>query len=143
MFDRVFSAYQIGESWESRGRTVTESDLVMFAAFSGDWHPLHTDREWAQKGPFGQRIAHGMLTLSLATGLMVFKPGIVLAFYGIDRVRFVKPTYIQDTLRVHLKLIEKEEKSSGGVLTCAMTIIKQTGDPVVQATIKILVAKEL
>ena len=98
MFDRVFSAYQIGESWESRGRTVTESDLVMFAAFSGDWHPLHTDREWAQKGPFGQRIAHGMLTLSLATGLMVFKPGIVLAFYGIDRVRFVKPTYIQDTL---------------------------------------------
>ena len=143
MFDRVFSAYQIGESWESRGRTVTESDLVMFAAFSGDWHPLHTDREWAQKGPFGQRIAHGMLTLSLATGLMVFKPGIVLAFCGIDRVRFVKPTYIQDTLRVHLKLIEKEEKSSGGVLTCAMTIIKQTGDPVVQATIKILVAKEL
>jgi acyl dehydratase len=143
MFDRIFSNYQIGETWESRRRTITEADLVMFSAFSGDWYPLHTDREWAQKGPFGQRIAHGMLILSVATGLMVFKPGIVLAFYGIDRLRFIKPTYIQDTIGVNLEVRDKEEKLSGGIVTCAMKVTKQTGESVVQATIKILVAKDL
>ncbi len=143
MFDRIFSDYTIGETWQSRGRTITEADLVMFSAFSGDWYPLHTDREWAQTGPFGQRIAHGMLILSVATGLLTFKSGIVLAFYGIDQARFVKPTYIQDTIHVALEVTEKEEKSSGGVLTCAMRIIKQTQDDVMRGAIKILVAKEL
>ncbi len=141
MFDRTYGAYQLGEQWQSFGRTITEADLVLFAAFSGDWYPLHTDQEWAAQGPFHQRIAHGMLILSVATGLMVFKPGIVLAFYGIDRVRFVRPTFIGDTVHVVLTATELEEKASGGVVSCAMTVQKQTGEAVIEAAIKILVAK--
>jgi len=141
MFDRPFGHYRVGERWISRGRTVTEADLVWFAAFSGDWYPLHTDREWARAGPFGQRIAHGMLVLSVATGLMVFRPGIILAFYGMDRVRFVAPTFIGDTLRVELGVTELQEKPTGGVVTCAMQIVKQRDEPVVIADMKVLVAK--
>ncbi len=141
MFDRPYAAYQPGERWESRGRTITEADLVLFAAFSGDWYPLHTDREWAARGPFGQRIAHGMLVLSIATGLMVFQPGVVLAFYGMDQVRFVAPTFIGDTLRVSLTVTGVQEKSNGGVVTSAMTVKKQSDQPVAVADIKVLVAK--
>lgn len=84
MFNRTFDQYAIGEKWVSRGRTVTEADLVNFAGVSGDFYALHTDAEYAKSTPFGQRVAHGMLVLSISTGLMEFTPGIVLAFYGID-----------------------------------------------------------
>lgn len=140
MFDRPYEEYRLGETWTSRGRTITEADLVMFAAFSGDWYPLHTDREWAQKGPFGQRIAHGMLVLSVATGLITMKPGIVLAFYGIDRVRFVAPTYIGDTVSVRLEVSGLTAKPQGGVVAVSLTIQKQTGEAVVVSTLKVLTA---
>lgn len=144
MFDRPFETYQIGDRWESRGRTITESDLVMFSAFSGDWYPLHADREWASKTRYGQRIAHGMLVLSVATGLMVFKPGIVLAFYGLDRTRFVRPTYIGDTLHVELEVQALQDKKAlGGVVTCMMHVVKHTGEVVVSGIFKILVAKSV
>jgi len=142
MFDRPFDAYHIGDRWQSRGRTITVSDLVMFSALSGDWYPLHTDQEWASKTRYGQRIAHGMLVLSVATGLMVFKPGIVLAFYGLDQTRFVRPTYIGDTLHVELEVRSLEDKkTSGGVVTSLMHVVKQTGEAVVVGLFKILVAK--
>ncbi len=141
MFDRPFHAYQVGERWQSGTRTITETDLMLFSSLSGDWNPLHTDREWAAKSPFGQRIAHGLLVLSVATGLMRLKPEIVVAFYGIDGVRFVAPTYIGDTLRVTLEVRALEEKSKGGVITCWMNIAKQSGEAVVLCQIKTLVAK--
>lgn len=140
MFDKPFEDYTVGEAWSSRGRTITEADLVMFSAFSADWYPLHTDKEWARKGPFGQRIAHGMLVLTVSTGLITMKPGVVLAFYGIDRVRFVAPTYIGDTLSAELQVNGLSVKEHGGVVDTQLTIKKQTGDPVVLATLRILVA---
>ncbi|MDA8192411.1 MAG: MaoC/PaaZ C-terminal domain-containing protein [Thermaerobacter sp.] len=140
MFTKTFEQYRMGDSWRSRGRTITEADLVMFAAFSGDWYPLHTDREWAAQGPFGQRIAHGMLVLSVATGLMVMDPGIVLAFYGMDRVRFVAPTFIGDTISVELAIAALTPKPKGGLVAASSTIRKQSGDAVAISTLKILVA---
>ncbi|MCL4352499.1 MAG: dehydratase [Firmicutes bacterium] len=142
MFDRPFEDYTVGEVWVSRGRTITEADLVMFSAFSGDWYPLHTDKEWAQKGPFGQRIAHGMLVLSASTGLITMKPGVVLAFYGIDRVRFVAPTYIGDTISVELQVNGLSVKEHGGVVDTQLTVKKQTNEPVVVSTLRILVANK-
>ncbi|MCL5972527.1 MAG: MaoC family dehydratase N-terminal domain-containing protein [Firmicutes bacterium] len=140
MFEKPFEDYTVGEVWSSRGRTITEADLVMFSAFSGDWYPLHTDKEWAQKGPFGQRIAHGMLVLAASTGLITMNPGVVLAFYGIDRVRFVAPTYIGDTISAELQVSALSIKKRGGVVDTQLTIKKQTGEPVVMATLRILVA---
>lgn len=139
MFDKYFETYQVGERWTSRGRTITESDLVLFSAFSGDWYPLHTDKEWASHSIFGQRIAHGMLVMSVATGLIRMDPGVIIAFYGIDQVRFVAPTFIGDTIHVELEIVELKDNQHGGLITAQSRTCKQTGEPVVVSTMRVLV----
>jgi 3-hydroxybutyryl-CoA dehydratase len=83
----------------SRARTITESDLVSFAAITGDWHPQHVDAEWAADSRFGERIAHGMLVLSYSVGLMGFDPERVVALRGIDSLTFKRAVAIGDTIR--------------------------------------------
>jgi len=96
-------ALTAGDAWRSpAGRTITEGDLVGFAGVSGDFFALHTDEAWAAGTRFGGRIAHGMLVLSIASGLWQLDPDVVVALHGLDRVRFVAPTRIGDTLRVEL-----------------------------------------
>lgn len=143
IFNKLFNDYQIGETWESRGRTITESDLVTFASFSGDWFPLHTDSEYAKnETPFKERIAHGMSVLSISTGLMIFEPSVVVAFYGMDNIRFIKPTFINDTIYVEMKVIDKKERDNDtGVIVTELQIKKQTGEPVVVGNMNMLVNK--
>jgi 3-hydroxybutyryl-CoA dehydratase len=142
MFNRTFDQYNLGDTWVSRGRTITETDLVNFAGVSGDFFSLHTDEEYAKGTPFGQRIAHGLLVLSVSTGLMDLVPGIVQAFYGIDRLRFTAPTFIGDTVHVELEVLEKHERKSGGLLTVDMKVKKQTEETVIQGVLKMLVKNE-
>ncbi|PTX61868.1 acyl dehydratase [Melghirimyces profundicolus] len=142
MFKKYFDDYEIGERWHSKGRTVTEADIVNFAGFSGDWYSLHTDVEYAKTTPFKQRIAHGMLVLSAASGLQIFEPGIVVAFYGMDQVRFTNPTFIGDTIHVEMTVEEMQDKGNGtGVLTAKQEVKKQTGETVITGTIKVLLNK--
>lgn len=143
MINKYFEDYRVGETWvSSRGRTITEADLVNFCAFSGDWYPLHADREWAARGPFGQRIAHGLLVLSAASGLLPLEPGFVLAFYGMDRLRFTAPTYIGDTIRLELTVTDKEPKDDArGVVTLEQRVRKQTGELVLVGSMKLLVPR--
>ena len=89
-----------GESFETAGRTVTEADLVSFSALTGDWHPQHADADWAAAGPFGARVAHGMLVLSYSLGLAPIDPERIVALRGIDSVRFKRPVRIGETIRV-------------------------------------------
>ncbi len=89
---KYYEDFEVGYVDTTRARTITEADIVNFAAFSGDWYPLHTDVEYAKKGPFGERIAHGMLVLSVAVGLMPLYEMAIVAFYGMDKVRFTAPT---------------------------------------------------
>jgi acyl dehydratase len=89
-----------GIDLRSRARTITESDLVSFAAITGDWHPQHVDAEWAADSRFGERIAHGMLVLSYSIGLMSFDPDRVVALRGIDSLTFKRPVAIGETIRV-------------------------------------------
>lgn len=133
----------MGETWHSRGRTITESDLVMFASFSGDWFPLHTDAEYAKnETPFKERIAHGMLVLSISTGLMIFEPGIIVAFYGMDKIRFIEPTFINDTISLEMKVLDKKDKSNNtGVIVAELQVKKQTGKPVIVGSMGMLVNK--
>ena len=144
MFEKKFELFKIGDKWSSRGRTITESDLVMFSAFSGDWYPLHTDKEYAEnQTPFKQRIAHGMLVLSVATGLQKMDPEVVVAFYGVDNLRFIAPTFINDTIHVELEILELKDKQNGtGVVTFQQVIVKQTGENVITGTFKVLINKE-
>ncbi|MBN6188293.1 dehydratase [Aneurinibacillus sp. BA2021] len=144
MFDKYFEDYRVGDTWQSKGRTITESDLVMFSAFSGDWFPLHSDVEYAKGTQFEQRIAHGMLILSVITGLLKFEPGIVVAFYGMDKVRFTNPTFIGDTIQLHAKVIDLRDKGqSQGIVTVLQEVKKQTDETVAVFEMKILVNKKV
>src|SRR6266404_85366 len=92
-----FDDVEIGQEWESYGRTVTESDIVNFAGLSGDFNPIHMDHEFAKKTIFRKPIAHGLLILSMASGLgLVFPPMRTVAFLGIKDWTFLEPVYIGD-----------------------------------------------
>jgi acyl dehydratase len=134
----------VGDTHLTGGRTITETDLVSFAMFSGDWHPIHTDVEYAAAdGRFGGRIAHGALVLSVALGLVTFWPPAMKAFYGIDKLRFVAPTRIGDTLHVATEVLAVEPKGSdGGVVTSRFTVRNQREEDVIVATLKSLVARK-
>ncbi|MBE3588454.1 MAG: dehydratase [Thermoanaerobacteraceae bacterium] len=143
MFDKYFDELQVGDRWQSRGRTITETDLVMFAAFSGDWYPLHTDKEWAAQTIFKERIAHGMLVLSVATGLLNLVPGPVVAFYGLDRVRFVRPTFIGDTVYLELELVDKSDRGDLlGLATFHLEVKDKKQETKIIATLKFLMNRK-
>jgi acyl dehydratase len=95
-----FSELAPGSAFRSRGRTITEADVAMFAALSGDLHPLHTDREWAASSRFGERVAHGMLLLSYAVGLVPLDPDRVLALRRVRDATFKRPVTLGQTIHV-------------------------------------------
>ncbi|GAA1836315.1 MaoC/PaaZ C-terminal domain-containing protein [Pseudonocardia ailaonensis] len=133
-----------GDTHISRARTITETDIVSFAMFTGDWHPIHTDVEYAAADPrFGGRIAHGALVISVALGLVEFRPEAMKAFYGIDDLRFVAPTRIGDTLHVETEVLDVRPKGTDdGVVTSRFEVLNQKGEKVVVATLKALVVRE-
>jgi acyl dehydratase len=99
-FDRL----ETGARVRTRGRTITEADLVSFAALTGDWHPQHADAEWAAESPFGERIAHGMLVLSYAIGLLPIDPERVTALRGLRNVVFKRPVPIGTTIHAEAEV---------------------------------------
>jgi acyl dehydratase len=141
--------YAVGERFISPARTVTEADIVNFAGLTGDWHPLHTDVEFAAKTPFKERIAHGMLTLSIGMVLPFrlgpyssFLPRSFMAFYGMENVRFTAPTKIGDTIHCEVEVTEITDKGKGrGVLTSQNQIKNQRGEVLVSYVIKVLCGK--
>ncbi|MBC8273770.1 MAG: MaoC family dehydratase N-terminal domain-containing protein [Chloroflexi bacterium] len=137
-----FEDFQIGDKLITRRRTVTEADIVNFAALSGDWYRLHTDQEYAKKGPFGERIAHGLLVLSIASGLNPPYDTAVVAFYGMDNVRFTAPTKIGDTIHVESEVVDKQDKGElGGVVSWRQSVKNQKGEDVAVSIMKGLIAK--
>ena len=139
---KYFEDFAVGEVTVTRARTITETDIVNFAGLTGDWYPLHTDAEYSKRGPFGERIAHGMLILSIATGLMPLYDMAIVAFYGMDKVRFTAPTKIGDTIHVELEVVEKQDKGDiGGVITLKESVKNQQGEDVAVSTKKVLIAK--
>lgn len=96
---RYFEEFQVGESRVSAGRTITETDIVMHAGQTGDFYPHHMDAEFCASQPWGQRMAHGTLILSVGVGLLAGEINEVAMSYGYDRVRFIKPVFIGDTIR--------------------------------------------
>jgi 3-hydroxybutyryl-CoA dehydratase len=140
MINGYFEDLETGQTFESAGRTITEAYVLQFAMLSGDWHPLHTDAEYAAKSRFGERISHGMLTLAAATGLMTLHPSAVQAFYGMDKVRFLAPVLFGDTIRVATKIVEKvPSEEGGGRVDVGVTVSNQRGQSVLAATMKFLV----
>jgi len=129
-----FEDYTIDQVRTSRGRTITEADIVNFAGLSGDFVELHMNEEYAKRGPFGKRIAHGALIFSISTGLMVQMTSnqeAIVAFRGVDQLRFLAPVFIGDTIHVVKKTIEKNTKDGvRGLVTFETTVLNQDGKPV-------------
>jgi 3-hydroxybutyryl-CoA dehydratase len=109
---RPYEDLIVGETFETTGRTVTEADVVIFAAVTGDRHPVHVDEQWAAASPFGQRIAHGMLVVSYAFGLVPFPPEQVIALRRLREVVFKRALHLGDTMRVTGWIEEKQEIDS-------------------------------
>jgi acyl dehydratase len=131
---RYFEDIQVGEEYESPGRTVTETDIVLFAGLSGDYNVLHTDAEFMKKSIFGERIAHGLLGLAIQAGLFTraTQAYATLAFMGL-RWKFRGPIKIGDTIRLRATVTAKKEtsKSDRGLVTLQRTVLNQR-DEVVQ-----------
>ena len=149
-FRRHFEELQIGESLLTHRRTVGEADLINFGGISGDYFYMHFDEEAAKASPFGKRIAHGYFVLSAAAGLFVSPaPGPVLANYGLDTLRFVKPVGIGDTIQARLtckrKIDRNRKDASGqgqGVVAWDVEVSNQHGELVASYDILTLVAKK-
>jgi oxepin-CoA hydrolase/3-oxo-5,6-dehydrosuberyl-CoA semialdehyde dehydrogenase len=148
-FRRHFEELQIGESLLTHRRTVSEADIVNFGGVSGDYFYMHFDEIAAKDTQFGQRIAHGYFVLSAAAGLFVSPaPGPVLANYGLDTLRFVKPVAIGDTIQARLTAKRKidrmktDDKGRGqGVVAWDVEVSNQHGELVASYDILTLVAK--
>jgi acyl dehydratase len=107
--DRFFEDYAIGEARETLGRTITETDIVLHAGQTGDFFPHHVDAEWCATQPFGQRVAHGTLVFAVAVGMTATEINQRAFSYGYDRLRFVKPVFIGDTLRCRVTIADKRD----------------------------------
>mgnify|MGYP003873573397 CR=1 FL=1 len=141
MLGRFYEDFEVGEVLETPGRTITEADLVNFAGVSGDFFSLHVDEEYAKKTMFGRRIAHGLLTLAVVSGFwakMGLFEGTLVAFYGIDKLRFTKPVYIGDTIRARIEVVGKEEKGRYGLVTLKHEVYNQNGETVMVFDAKLL-----
>jgi acyl dehydratase len=134
-----FDDLEIGDSMESSGRTVTEYDVVSFAALTGDWHPQHADAAWAAESAFGRRIAHGMLVFSYALGLLPIDPRVVLALRSIDGAVLKRPVGLGDTIRVRARLTDKRELGAEtGLVTLNVRIVNQSDELVARMEIVVL-----
>jgi oxepin-CoA hydrolase/3-oxo-5,6-dehydrosuberyl-CoA semialdehyde dehydrogenase len=144
-----FDDLAVGDEWESGGRTVTEADIVNFAGVSGDFFYAHMDDIAARDSIFEKRVAHGYFVLSAAAGLFVdAAPGPVLANYGLETLRFVKPVYPGDTIQATLTVKQKtaKEKRDGqvpqGVVAWDVEVRNQNNEPVAVYTILTLVRRK-
>jgi len=129
-----FEEFEIGAEVESPGRTVTEADITLFAGLSGDFNELHTNVEYAKETMFGRPIAHGLLGLSIASGLAArlgFAEGTVQAFMGLNW-KFKKPIYAGDTIKLRVKVAQKRAiaRLGGGLVIFDVTLVNQRGEVV-------------
>ena len=143
MRGRTFEEFVIDEEIVSGARTVTEADVVNFGCLSGDLHPQHMNEEYSRKGPLGARIAHGLLILSMATGLLnqtgAFE-GTSIAILEVT-ARFVKAVNLGDTIWATQKILGKKETSKldRGVLTSRITVLNQDDQKILEADLVMLI----
>ncbi|MFZ5857281.1 MAG: MaoC/PaaZ C-terminal domain-containing protein [Chloroflexota bacterium] len=142
-----FEEFTVGQKITSVGRTVTEGDIMSFAGLTGDYNQIHTDAHFAAGTQFGQRIAHGLLGLSIAVGLLMrtgVLEGTVLAFREIVEWKFIKPVFIGDT--IHVEMEAKELKSmprvGGGLAHVALDVKNQQDETLMRGTLAVLVASK-
>ncbi|MBP7692514.1 MAG: MaoC family dehydratase N-terminal domain-containing protein [Anaerolineales bacterium] len=128
-----FEEFAVGQKIITMGRTITETDVVSFAGLSGDYNQIHTDAAYAAGTPFGQRIAHGLCVMSIASGLVTLTgvmEGTVLAFREVQEWKFSKPVFFGDTIHVEAEVTETKAvpRLKGGAVSIKLNVLNQKGE---------------
>lgn len=141
---RTFGELTVGDTQRTRGRTITETDIVSWCALTGDWFYPHADAVAAERSMFGQRVAPGIMVFALGTGLGVPADATaILANYGSDELRYTKPTWIGDTIHLEIEVAETADRdATSGLVTYRWDIANQNDVVVCTSKLKILTAKE-
>jgi 3-hydroxybutyryl-CoA dehydratase len=142
-----FEEFEVGQRVVSPGRTVTEADVVGFAGLSGDFTAIHTDAEYARQTVFEQRVAHGLLGMAIASGLLVRSgliEGTVIAFREINKWKFSQPMFIGDTVHVEVEVAECKPlpRLGGGSVDLILDLKKQDGKSVMKGRWTVLVQNQ-
>lgn len=137
--------FEAGMQLTTAGRTVTEADIVNFAGLSGDFNQIHMDAAYSRTSPFEQRVAHGLLGLSIASGLVVqsgVMEGTIMAFREVERWKFVQPVFIGDTIHVVLSVLEVKPmpRLGGGLVIIELDVRNQDQKTVMKGNWKALIA---
>lgn len=132
---QLFDQYEIDFSRTSTGRTITETDIVMHAGQTGDFYPHHMDAEWCKTQEFGARVAHGTLILSVAVGMLAGEINEAAFSYGYDKVRFIAPVFIGDTITSTATISGKRDHAKKpdeyGIVEEQVTVANQRGETVI------------
>lgn len=142
-----FEEFSVGQQIKTAARTVTESDVVTFAGLSGDFNQIHTDAEFSKTTPFKQRVAHGLLVLSIASGLAMrtgVLEGTVLAFREINSWKFSSPVFLGDTIFVELEILETKPlpRLGGGSVIIELSVKNQRGETPMKGMWTVLVTSK-
>lgn len=142
-----FEEFHVGQKIMTVGRTIAESDIMTFAGLSGDYNQIHTNAEFSSKSQFGQRVAHGLLGLSITSGLAMrtgVLEGTVIAFREISEWKFTKPIFIGDTIHAELNVTETKPfpRLNGGSVTIVFDVKNQKDETTMKGTWVVLVASK-
>ncbi len=142
-----FEEFEAGQSFTTVGRTITESDIVMFAGLTGDYNLIHTNAEYSKTTPVGERIAHGMLTLSILSGLAVrtgIMEGTVIVFREITDWKFIKPVLIGDTIYGVMEVMETKalRRLGGGAVSIQVSAKNQKDETIMKGSWNVLMASK-
>jgi acyl dehydratase len=146
MAEIFFEDFETGGARQTTGRTITEADVVLHAGQTGDFYPHHMDAEWCKTQPFGQRMAHGTLVFSVAVGMTAGDINPRAMSYGYDRLRFVRPVFLNDTIhvRVSIKEVRDDAKRPGhGIVVEVLDVVNQRGETVLVAEHLLLVERKV
>jgi acyl dehydratase len=141
---RTYEELEVGQTQRTRGRTITETDIVNWCSLTGDWFYPHIDAVAAERSMFGRRVAPGIMVFAVATGLGVPADATtILANMGTDNLRYLAPSWIGDTLYLDIEVLEKTDRDAKtGTVTYRWDVLNQNGVTVCTSRLKILTAKE-
>jgi acyl dehydratase len=142
LLDNWFDDMEVGQTEVSRGRTVTETDVVNWCMFTGDWFPIHSDVVYSAESMFGDRLAPGLMVMAIAGGLVVpAESEAILAQYGVDRVRYPTPTFINDTIRVRNSIVKLDSRPDGsGIVDLEWDVMNQNDTVTCNVLIRVMQA---
>jgi acyl dehydratase len=139
LFVRPFAEISVGDRFKTAGRAVSERDILAFAALTGDTHPQHVDPGWASDSRFGEQIAHGLLVLSFAVGLLPLDPERIVALRRVDDAVFKQPVKIGDTVHVEGEIVRtREVDAEQGLVEARLRIVNDSGRLVVRANVELV-----